>query len=273
MRGPDEVARHAVMRARRVWRCWCGLEMMLALVVSHDTGVELVVVELVHHRSDRRHAERNHEQARGSAHQPRRQTEESPHPDQSSGGPDEPSRFDRDARVRFCMLSIRDSARLVVCGVVALAALLSSSSPAWAQTAVILVRHAERADQSTDSLLSPAGSERAKALARALATAGVKQIFVTKFQRTQLTAAPLAAALKLTPEVVDAATSAPIVERIRRDHANDVVLVVGHSNTVPALIKDFGHPDPVTIADDEFDSLFILFPRGTAVPSVLRIRY
>jgi broad specificity phosphatase PhoE len=171
------------------------------------------------------------------------------------------------------MLSIKASGRLVRGGLLALAALLSSSLPAWAQQAVILVRHAERADQSTDSLLSPAGTERAKALARTLATAGVTQVFVTKFQRTQLTAAPLAGALKLTPQVVDAATSAPIVERIRRDHANDVVLIVGHSNTVPALVKEFGHPDPVTIADDEFDSLFVLIPRASGSPTVLRLRY
>ena len=171
------------------------------------------------------------------------------------------------------MRILSGSARVVFCGLVALSTLLLSSTAAWAQKAVILVRHAERADQSTDSPLSAAGTERAKALARALATAGVTQVFVTKFQRTQLTAAPLAAALKLSPEVVDAATSAPIVERIRRDHPNGVVLVVGHSNTVPALIKEFGHPDPVTIADDEYDSLFILFPRGTAAPSVVRLRY
>jgi broad specificity phosphatase PhoE len=171
------------------------------------------------------------------------------------------------------MMFMSDVARTAVRGLAAVALGLAAASPVAAQQAVILVRHAERADQSTDSPLSAAGTERAKALARILASSGVTKIFVTQFQRTQLTAAPLAAALELTPLVVQATTPTPLVERLRRDHANDVVLVVGHSNTVPALLKEFGHAAPVTMADDEFDSLYVLVPRGTGPPSVLRLRY
>jgi len=161
-----------------------------------------------------------------------------------------------------------------VCGVVTVAALIASASPAWAQKTVIVVRHAERLDSSTDSPLSPAGLQRAQALAKAVSRAGVAAIFVTGFQRTQMTAAPLAAQLKLTPIVMTANTTPPLIERIRRDHANDVVLIVGHSNTVPEILTQLGATEPpVTIQDDEFDSLFILVPRGQAPPSVVRLRY
>jgi broad specificity phosphatase PhoE len=163
--------------------------------------------------------------------------------------------------------------RIVIAALLAGASLAATPAVASAQKAVILVRHAEKVDDSEDPLLSPAGVARAAALARQLGRAGISQIFVTQFQRTQLTAAPLAAALKLTPVVVTANTTAPLVDRIRRDHANDVVLVVGHSNTVPALIKQFGHPELLTIADDEYDALFVLVPRGQGPPSLIRLRF
>jgi broad specificity phosphatase PhoE len=163
--------------------------------------------------------------------------------------------------------------RLVVSAVLGLAVVAAAPSVAWAQKAVIVVRHAERVDESEDSPLSPAGLQRAQTLARMLGRIGIKRIFVSQFQRTQQTAAPLAAALKLMPVVMSANTSQPVVERIRRENPNDVVLIVGHSNTVPAILKQFGHPELIEIPTDEFDSLFVLVPQGQGPPTVLRLRY
>ena len=151
--------------------------------------------------------------------------------------------------------------------------LLAAGSPAWAQRAVFVVRHAERADQSRDSGLSAAGQARSAALARHLRDAGVTAAFVTDLQRTQQTAAPLAEMLGLKPVAMPAAPTQAMVERIRRDHAEGVVLVVGHSNTVPEVLELFGHAEPVTIRDDEYDALFVLMPRPGAPPGVVRLRY
>jgi broad specificity phosphatase PhoE len=150
---------------------------------------------------------------------------------------------------------------------------LLTETPAWAQQAIFVVRHAERVDQSRDSALSVAGQARAAALARHLRDAGVTAAFVTDLQRTQQTAAPLAAALGLTLTVMPAAATAQMVERIRRDHPQDVVLVVGHSNTVPEVLKLFGDDAAVTIRDDEYDALFVVVPRAGAAPVVLRLRF
>ena len=163
--------------------------------------------------------------------------------------------------------------RLVLSGVLGLAVVGTTPRVAWAQKAVVVVRHAERVDESEDSPLSPAGLQRAQTLARMLGRSGITRIFVTQFQRTQQTAAPLAAALKLTPVVMSANTPQPVVERIRRENPNDVVLIVGHSNTVPAILKQFGHPELVEIPTDEFDSLFVLVPEAQGPPTVLRLRY
>jgi broad specificity phosphatase PhoE len=149
---------------------------------------------------------------------------------------------------------------------------------ASAQKMVILTRHAERADgQATmstpsgtpaDPKLSAAGEARAQKLATMLADAGIAAMFTTEFARTKDTAAPLAAALKQTPEVVAAAQTAALIDKIKT-HANDTVLVVGHSNSVPAIIKALGGPD-VAIGDAEYDNLFIYVP---ATKTLTRIRY
>ena len=145
---------------------------------------------------------------------------------------------------------------------------------ASAQKMVILSRHAERADgaatmgASTDPELSAAGKERAERLATMLAEANVGAIFTTEFRRTKDTAAPLAARAKVSAEVVPAGQLAALVDKIKA-RASDTVFVVGHSNTVPQIIKALGGPD-VTIGDNEYSNLFIWVP---ATGTLTRLRY
>jgi broad specificity phosphatase PhoE len=146
------------------------------------------------------------------------------------------------------------------------------------QQLVYLVRHAERADQAapggqmqaqTDPLLSAAGEARANKLAAMLKDAGITAIFATEYHRTQDTAQPLAAALGMEAVPNPARDTDGLVARLRAEHAGGVVLLVGHSNTVPAIIKALGGPD-VTIGDMEYDNLFIFVP---ATRTLSRIRY
>lgn len=139
---------------------------------------------------------------------------------------------------------------------------------------VLLVRHAERADTGTaaagtDPDLSPAGHARAEALARLLKDASITAIYTTELKRTQQTAAPLASVLGLQPAVVPAARSADLVRMV--GSTAGIVLVVGHSNTVPDLIAALGVKEPVAIADGEFDNLFVAV--GGAEATLLRLRY
>ena len=158
-------------------------------------------------------------------------------------------------------------------GVAAAVAILAAAAPARAQKAVLLVRHAEKVDESDDALLSAAGKARARVLARHLRTAGVKAIYVTQYKRTGLTAAPLAAAAGLTPIVVHSDAGQELVDRIRKDNPNDVVLVVGHSDSVPETLGLLGHREPVAIASSEYDNLFLFIPNRGGPPTVLRLRY
>jgi broad specificity phosphatase PhoE len=144
---------------------------------------------------------------------------------------------------------------------------------ASAQEAVFLVRHTERADTSSDSLLSPAGETRAARLAEFLRDAGISTIFTTQYRRTIDTASPLATKLGLSIVQVPGGQHAELIERVRALGPKARVLIVGHSNTVPALLTALGSPLPVTIADDEFDNLFVVVPGPASTPTILRLRY
>jgi broad specificity phosphatase PhoE len=151
--------------------------------------------------------------------------------------------------------------------------LLVAPTVATAQGALFLVRHAERADTTEDSPLSAAGHARAARLALILRDAGITRIYTTSRRRTVQTAAPLAAALNLTPSELPAADLDALITGLRTATPDDRVLVVGHSNTLPEILQRLGLTAPVTIADAEYDNLFIAIPREGSPPLLVQLRY
>ena len=156
-----------------------------------------------------------------------------------------------------------------------LVSVLLMSATAAAQQTVIFVRHAERADGGAggtaamtgtpaDPSLSDAGAARAARLAAMLADAGVKGIYTSEFKRTQETARPLASKLGLALEVVPSKDPSGLAAKIKAAHARDAVLIVGHSNTIPDLVRAFGGPE-IKIADNEYSGIYILTPSTGAL--------
>jgi broad specificity phosphatase PhoE len=156
--------------------------------------------------------------------------------------------------------------------------LIAASRTAAQTTTVIVVRHAEKVDDSADPVLNEAGLARAEALAEALQNTGLTAVYTTQLQRTRLTAARAAAVAGVTPEVV--AAGSPIqahvdltAARIRENDRGGVVLVVGHSNTVPLIVRALGGPDVGEIHDDEYHHMFVLTLRPDGEPILVRARY
>ncbi len=149
--------------------------------------------------------------------------------------------------------------------------LLSVSFTAYAQVTVIFTRHAEKAaTPAKDPPLSEAGQKRAALLGSMLADSGVDAIYVTEFQRTQQTAAPLAALVHVKPTVLPAKDTAALVKAIRARESG-VVVVVGHSNTLPDIMAALGGPK-LKIPESEYDNLFVLTV-GPSQSSLLRLHY
>ena len=130
---------------------------------------------------------------------------------------------------------------------------------------VVLVRHAEKASQTDpDPSLSEAGKARAMALVEALKHTTPSAIIVTSRKRTAETGEPLASKLGLKANVVAlegstaAAHIAAVADAVRKQ--TGVVLVVGHSNTVPAIVKALGGPALPDICDASYATLYVLQP-------------
>jgi len=139
---------------------------------------------------------------------------------------------------------------------------------------VILVRHAERAGgMSADAGISDAGRCRAEVLARMLADANVKRIYTTEVARTQQTAEPLAKKLHMQPEVVPAKDIEGLVAKLRAGAPDEVVLAVGHSNTLPEIVKLLGGGNVPPIADSEYDRLLVVTLTHPNQATVITLRY
>ncbi len=130
-------------------------------------------------------------------------------------------------------------------------------SVAETQSTIFIVRHAEKADNAAaDPGLSDAGRTRAESLAKILKDANITAIYATEFKRTQETAAPLAHALGIEVTVNPAATRASLPAKLQAASGNAVV--VGHTNSIPDLLKTLGISTPIQIAETDYDNLFIV---------------
>ena len=144
-------------------------------------------------------------------------------------------------------------------------------------TAIMLVRHAEKA-AGKDPPLTAAGRERAEALVAAVDGAALSAIYATTYQRTQLTAEPTARALSMTPVIFPVEESAEqhasdLAADILAKHAGGRVLVVGHSNTLPLIIEALGVESVPAIADSDYDDFFVVIKSGKGPGHLVRARY
>ena len=152
---------------------------------------------------------------------------------------------------------------------------------AWAtagSTTVVVIRHAEKdlSSGEADPPLNESGKARAALLARMFgngkALGHLDAIYVTSALRNRLTAAPLAAGLGLTPVVVPADDPRGLARRVLHEHAGGRVLIVGHSDTVPAIVSALSGDGKVPeIADDEYGTLYIVTVPRIGHANLLRL--
>ena len=127
-----------------------------------------------------------------------------------------------------------------------------------------IVRHAERVDaasgspakMASDPDLSEIGRARAESLGHLLRDAGVTAIYVTEYKRTQQTAAPFAKAIGINVTILPAKETAALIAKLQRSTGN--ALIIGHSNTLPEIIKGLGVSAPITITESDYDNLFVV---------------
>jgi len=141
-------------------------------------------------------------------------------------------------------------------------------------TTVMVLRHAEKSAEQVDPSLSPAGRERAARLARLLAQSGVAAIYVSDTRRARETGTPLAERLGIKLIEYPGREVDELAERLLERHRGRTVVVIGHSNTLPALLAKLSRGRYVTRVDeDEFDGLYLVSVNRFDPPAVRVLRY
>jgi broad specificity phosphatase PhoE len=159
-------------------------------------------------------------------------------------------------------------------------------------TVVLVIRHAERNDAGScvpptvhghaNPPLSLVGgqSPRAQTLVHVCGKDGIAAIYASEFCRTQQTVEPLANQLGLPINLVNqfandgSVNVDDLVARVWTNNRGQVVLIVGHTNTIPAIIQGLSGVTIAPIEESEFDNLFVVtIPRWFGNPKVVRLKY
>jgi broad specificity phosphatase PhoE len=156
----------------------------------------------------------------------------------------------------------------ILCALSLALAMLAPCTALAHPSIIYLVRHAEKDAAGKDPALTAQGRARAQNIAAILEKAGIGSIFSSATMRTRQTAQPLATRAGLEVQTYDARAPKALVETVKA--LNGAVLVVGHSNTLPELVRLFGGAPGTDIADNEYDRLYQLIAGpGGAVTTVL----
>ena len=141
---------------------------------------------------------------------------------------------------------------------------------------VIMLRHADvdthpNGPAPADWPLNVVGLLRAQTLVHVAGNAGVGAIYHSGVVRTEQTVAPLAAKLHLKPKPTP--ETPQFVQQVLADRQANVVLIAGHSNTVPEFIAAFGAPPIAEAQLEGHDDLFVVTVIGPGKASVARLKY
>lgn len=152
----------------------------------------------------------------------------------------------------------------------------ADSNGAEKPTTIFVVRHAEKADQTRTTDLSATGKARARTLAWILRDVVFDAILSTDTLRTRATVQPVADASDLSVGFY-VPRPGELADTISKKHRGHTVLVCGHSNTIPVLLKNLGCPIKENILDG-YDDLFIVTlsiggKNNTRIATLQRLHY
>jgi broad specificity phosphatase PhoE len=166
----------------------------------------------------------------------------------------------------------------------AFAVVLAAVFTLWAwstadSTTVIVIRHAEKDPAGgTDPKLTADGEARAALLAHLFgnpdAAGRIDAIYVSATERSRATAAPLAAALHVTPVIAPDGDARALARRALREHAGGRVLIVGHADTVPAIVAELsGERNIPQIGAAEYGVMYIVTVPRFGHANFVRLNY
>ena len=140
-------------------------------------------------------------------------------------------------------------------------------------TTIMLVRHMEKDTVQQDPPLSEAGLERAEALGQLLQDADLDAIFSSDYLRTMQSAEAVKYYHPLDIQVYDPSELDHMVSNLEANYLGKTILIVGHSNTTPALLNRLTRTaDYATFPEFAYGDLYIV-NRNQHTAAVTRLHF
>ena len=139
-----------------------------------------------------------------------------------------------------------------------LCATVMLASPAASQEMAFVIRHAEKEAAGDDPALTAAGRGMAQDWSRMLKGSGIKAVINTDARRSRETGNIIATALGVEQVEVPMADIAGLLDLLTFDYDGQIVLIVAHTETIPAILSRMGVQEKVEIADDDYRRLFLV---------------
>jgi len=142
-----------------------------------------------------------------------------------------------------------------------------------ATTTIYLIRHAEKADDTSDTDLSEKGNLRAQRWAAYFKPMRIQTFYTTNYKRSVSTIIPASvAAVEPVPgttynmKIIRYDPGTLSLLDVASKHNGEKVLIVGHSNTIPNTINKYlGKEVYKDIPEDEYGNLYIITINGNKV--------
>jgi broad specificity phosphatase PhoE len=130
---------------------------------------------------------------------------------------------------------------------------MASAEPMTQVPTFYVIRHM-RKGAGDDPPLSAEGAVEAHRLAGLLKGKGIAAIFVTDTIRSRQTGQPLAIATGIALQTYDPRDNSALARRAAAFPGS--ILIVGHSNTVPAIVAALGGTPPGPMSEEDYGRLF-----------------
>jgi 2,3-bisphosphoglycerate-dependent phosphoglycerate mutase len=138
---------------------------------------------------------------------------------------------------------------------------------------VVLVRHAEKVDESKDAALSEAGLVRVERLQKMLSSISFDAAYTTPYQRTRNTISRIAEDHRLNVQEYSPDTLWQFSQRIIKTPETRII-ISGHSNTTPALINHWlGRDVYPPIEHSDYSRIYLVTLQGEKVLSHVVLHY
>ena len=140
-------------------------------------------------------------------------------------------------------------------------------------TTIYLVRHAEKGEGEDPPLIAE-GAERARQLSELLADESLDAVYSTDTRRTRETAAPSAEHHGREIELYNPDDLEGFAAELLQRHGGQTILVVGHSNTTPALANELADTDTESAFDDsDYGNLLVVEIPPSGEARIVKRRY